>query len=586
MSYLRDVAGTRRTPQSEPIPGSTQVENSAGGYAWKVDEFARLNRWLVLGSEGGSYYAAERDLTRENADAVRAALAADGPRAVEMIATISESGRAPKNDPAILALAMAASVTDEATRRLALDALPRVCRIGTHLFHFNEFVEKFRGRGPALNGAIRNWYLRLGEIDEVAYQMVKYRQRDGWSHRDLLRLVKPKPRNAAESALFAWTVGKIPDPDSWGEGQEQFRLLLPHVVQAFERAQAAATPAETAALVREYGGLLPREALKTEHLADRDVWAALLYGGEGGGIAMPLTALIRNLPTMTRVGLLALGSTEAEDVAQRITDSEALRRSRVHPLSVLVAHLTYAAGRSVRGSSTWQPVARIIDALDASFYAAFGNVEPTGKRHLLALDVSGSMDMGTINGVPGFTPRVASSAMALVTMATGDPCEVVAFTGGYSPAGRASYGPPWSTTVSGIAFPQTPQTHRALAREGITPLSISPRQRIADVCQMTAGLPFGGTDCALPWLYAARENREVDCCVTFTDSESWAGAVHPSQALDAYRRKTGIAARSVVCAMVANSYSVADPADPLQLDVVGFDTVTPQIVADFAAGRI
>ena len=28
----------RVTPQSQPIPGSAQVSNPAGGYAWQVDD--------------------------------------------------------------------------------------------------------------------------------------------------------------------------------------------------------------------------------------------------------------------------------------------------------------------------------------------------------------------------------------------------------------------------------------------------------------------------------------------------------------------------------------------------------------------
>ena len=69
MSYLKQYS-IRRTPQSEPIPGADQVRNSAGGVAWAVDDWTRLRRFLILGSEGGSDYAGERELTRENADAV------------------------------------------------------------------------------------------------------------------------------------------------------------------------------------------------------------------------------------------------------------------------------------------------------------------------------------------------------------------------------------------------------------------------------------------------------------------------------------------------------------------------------------
>src|SRR5437868_3324769 len=70
MKYNK-LFSTRQTPQSQPIPGSGQVPNSAGGYAWAVDDWKRLSRFLILGSEGGSYYATERKLTVENAEAVR-----------------------------------------------------------------------------------------------------------------------------------------------------------------------------------------------------------------------------------------------------------------------------------------------------------------------------------------------------------------------------------------------------------------------------------------------------------------------------------------------------------------------------------
>ncbi|MEO6526614.1 MAG: TROVE domain-containing protein, partial [Gemmatimonadaceae bacterium] len=103
------------TPQAEQIPFSTQIPNSAGGYAWPVDHWTRLDRFLVLGSEGGTYYIGERPLTRENAAAVTACLAEDGARVVRRTVEISESGRAPKNDPALFVLAMAAGLGDDAT---------------------------------------------------------------------------------------------------------------------------------------------------------------------------------------------------------------------------------------------------------------------------------------------------------------------------------------------------------------------------------------------------------------------------------------------------------------------------------------
>ncbi len=47
-----------------------QVPNNAGGFVWSVDEMTRLRRFLILGTESGTYYVGEKELTLENAKAV------------------------------------------------------------------------------------------------------------------------------------------------------------------------------------------------------------------------------------------------------------------------------------------------------------------------------------------------------------------------------------------------------------------------------------------------------------------------------------------------------------------------------------
>ena len=553
MSYLKRLA-TRAVPQTEPLQG--QVPNSDVGYSWEVDDWARLHRFLVLGSEGGSYYASEWKLTRANARAVERCVAGDGPRAVRMIVATSHEGRAPKNAPAIFALALAAAAEDEATRKAALDALPQVCRTSTHLFEFATFVEGFRGWGRSLRRAVGAWYAAQSP-NALAYQAVKYRRREGVTHRDLLRLAHPARRVSAgnptlgltpeHARLFEWIVR---GGDTSG---------LPELVDGFVRVQAATSPSEVASLVREHG--LPREAVPSEHLTSPIVWEALLED-------MPITALVRNLATMTRVGVIADGSAGTAEVVARLADVDRLRRARVHPIAVLAALRTYASGHGARGKQSWNAVGAVVDALDAAFYAAFANVEPAGTRVLLALDVSGSMEHGNVAGVPGLSPRDASAALALVTAATESRHEIVAFyagNGGWKAGGRREW---------------------YLGGDGITPLAIGPRRRLDDVIRVVSGLPFGGTDCALPMLYAAARGIEVDTFVIYTDSETWAGDVHPARALQDYRRASGIDARLVVVGLVSNGFTIADPYDAGMLDVVGFDSATPQLVSDFARAAI
>src|SRR6266704_6017276 len=102
------IFNRRATPQSQPIPASNQVRNLGGGYSWQVDDWTRLDRFLILGAEGGTYCITERDLVKQNPDAI-VRCKADGIRAANRIVEISDSGRAPKNDPAIFALALVAA---------------------------------------------------------------------------------------------------------------------------------------------------------------------------------------------------------------------------------------------------------------------------------------------------------------------------------------------------------------------------------------------------------------------------------------------------------------------------------------------
>lgn len=543
-NYLHHA--TSPATQQEVLPG--QVKNSAGGASFAVDDWVRLERFLILGSEGGSYYATERALTRENAKVVEHLVKTDGPRLVEAVATLSESGRAPKNDPAILALAMAARLGDAATRAAAFAALPRVCRTGTHLYHFVDFADKLGGWGSGFRRALARWF-NAKSVSDLALQLVKYQQRDGWSASDVLRLAHPQPATADHSALYRWA-------RSGYDACAQDGMVLPPIVEAFEEAKTTDDAKRLCALVTQYR--LPRECVPTKWLKDPKVWEALLPH-------MGLTALVRNLGNMTKCGLVAPLSGGLSTVLDKLGDAEALRKSRVHPIQLLAAQATYGAGRGQRGSSTWVPVQQVVDALDAAFYASFKNVTSTGRPTLLALDVSGSMDCGQCSGLAGITPRVGAAAMALVTAAVEPNYHLVGFT-----AGRRGYGGMHGGDPCGL-----------------TDVAISPKMRLAEACQVMRQMRMGGTDCALPFLWAKGQlarGARVENFAVYTDNETWAGSVHPHVALADYRRASGLPARSAVVSMVANAFSIADPNDPGMMDFVGFDAAAPAVMADFFRG--
>jgi 60 kDa SS-A/Ro ribonucleoprotein len=534
---LETTSSTKSAPRREPLRGPAPSPDAAGGRPGELELWARLERFL-LGIDGGAYFTLEREPADEGAQVVARCLAADGARTIDRIVAASRSGRAPKNDPALFSLAMAAKLGDEPTRRAAYAALPRVCGIATQLMRFAAYAERFGGWGRGMRKAVGAWF-NDRPADDLALQLARYPSRDGWSNRDLLRLAHPRAASPSHDRLYAWAVrGELPDGALEDPAFE--------VIAAMDELRRTGEASLAARIILDHG--VPAECVPAELLSHPEVWEALLPG-------LPMAALLSGLPAMTRVGLLAPGSDATLQVASRLRDRGGVRGASVHPLAILAALLVYRSGRGARGQGAWQPVASIVDALDAAFYASFGGVEPAGKRMLLALDVSGSMSTGSVGGVPGLTPRIA-----LVTAATERDPAFVAFT-----AATGGYGGKWGGGTSCI-----------------TATPISPRQRLDDVIELLGGLPMGGVDCALPMIWAHKHRVDVDTFVVYTDHETWAGDVPPAQALRAYRDARGIPAKLVVVGMTSNGFSIADPNDAGMLDVVGLDTSTPPVIADFA----
>lgn len=558
MNYATHVS-RKVTPQTEVIPGreAVMVQNSAGGVSFSIDCWTRLERFLILGSEKGSYYATERKLTRENAAVVEECLKIDPHRTIATIASISETGQAPKNTPAIFALVLA---TVGHTREIMKqNALNRVCRTATHLFQFLEMAKEIRGHGSGFNGLVRFWYESKGS-HHLALQVTKYRERNGYSHDYVIRGVRPFGHTHVHGAIYRWIrrgmTGLGPRIiDRSQPGREHSKdypavneSLLPDIIHTYEEVKRTTDRATLVKLIREKA--VPREFLEGSHsdaLTDPAVWDALLE-------RMPMMAMVRSLVRMSNTGLIKPLSEASKLIASRLTNPEYVQASKIHPVSLLMAASVYGGGiyekgnRLVGSGMKSLPDSQIVAALDEAFYHAFGAVAPAGNNHLIAIDVSGSMTWSFLAGT-NLDPREGAAALATVLVRTEPWTHVMAF----------------SSTLSEFQMTKTMTAREAALKMGL----------------VTAG----GTDCAIPMLYAIKNKLDVDTFIVLTDDETWAGHIHPCQALAKYRREMGRPnAKLIVVGMVSNGFTIADPADPFMLDVVGFDSGAPSVMADFARG--
>lgn len=155
---------------------------------------------------------------------------------------------------------------------------------------------------------------------------------------------------------------------------------------------------------------LAREHVPTWLLNSKEVWRALIR-------FMPMTALIRNLGKLSSLGLLEPEFFGECLTVDKLTSAQLHESARIHPFTLLVALKAYSKGHNETRRLVWQTNKKITGALQEAFYLSFNYMATTGKRYLLAIDVSGSMD-APVMGTPVITAREAAAALAMVTVRT------------------------------------------------------------------------------------------------------------------------------------------------------------------------
>ncbi|NBO72500.1 TROVE domain-containing protein, partial [bacterium] len=296
------------------------------------------------------------------------------------------------------------------------------------------------------------FYSRSGV--EIANLMTKYQNREGWNIKDVLTLIHIDPKRMKDDGgrlaidyVFKPKEEFAPILAAAPPTAEPTKTLLNAIKEihtiaerplkpatnpslpSFFLPSAAATQGELDRIVHLINTVgLCREQLPSQLFKYRKVWEALLMskGANGKGKGMPLTALIRNLGKLTtaEIGIIAPFSTIAiqsltptvKHICDRITDAADIKRTRLHPYTILVAMMTYKKGHGDKGGLTWSPNTHIIEALDKAFKLAFQNITPTGKRIKIALDVSGSMSSAFCTGSPVVSCAVGSVAMMMMTL--------------------------------------------------------------------------------------------------------------------------------------------------------------------------
>lgn len=534
MDYKFYTKTKKETPQTSPIPGreSEMVQGRSGGFMFDSGDWQLLRRCLLVGTAQSTYYAGKQELTQDFVSVINKAIRLDPSKVASEILYASE-GRSINNSAAIFALVLLSMDKSSEAKKYFKEIFPKVVRTGSHFYEWLNYTKSLRGFGKIVKEVGKGW-LSNPNVRNLTYQLLKYQQRSGFSHRDALRLFHVHPPTKEHEELFHWVV----------KGWDELPGEIPNeaISQIWWYEWLKRNPSETDnAIVK---GRLTHEMVAPVGKMDKQAWQLLFN-------EMPIGAMLRNLGSLTQLGVLRADETENIDrVESVLNNKEHLKKGRIHPIDALKALKTYnSAGRLGRSKKTWEVVGRIVDILETTVRLSFELLEPTGKVFLHAVDVSGSMSYGVVDSI-GLSCCEIATAMALATAKSEKNYMIRGF----------------STQFVDLKITKNDTFLSALKKAQLN--------------------NFGGTDASVAYEWMIKNKFKADIVCFWTDSESWAGNSHPAQALAKYRKRVNPDIKAVYVTLAPYGITLVDPNDPNSWDLGGFDPSIPRLIQMLASGEV
>ena len=553
-----------------------------------------ITRILILGSKNNKYSSSSKGVDECTKKYIQEQIVAgNGQRILDVLREIYIAGRAPKQDATFMLHAMLCKADDIILRKSALEFIKEYRTISQiyswkniHAKTPNSAGSKTKGFGRAVKRELNNWILAKTP-DQLGYQVTKYMSRGEWGIKDLLKCIHTKT-GSGDDRVFKDKAG-IDKPIKMKHNRpaSETDLILRFIVDGVEKMAELATknnllesktykylkavaccktmndlgnPCELDLLlysIRHFR--LTREQVPTEALAMLPVQIALLTNEDHTKITMPMTALLRNLANLTRVGVFD-DADILELVVIHLKSVEVIAKARIHPVHVLTAWFTYRKGHGKMSKHNWVPNVDIIRALEEMFYISFKNVRPTGKRLCFLIDCSGSMSSDSL--CEGVTNAEIAALLAMVFS-------------------RAEA----NAAILGHAIPVRHSFYlftSGKGNEGLMDVSdiIHAKASFKEVLTAVQRSDWASTNISKGIVQAMKFRRLYDGFVVLTDNDVNSG-IKPSLALQQYRRALGVQTKLAVVATQLTDISIADPLDKGMMDFCGFDSNGPKILQEF-----
>lgn len=426
---------------------------------------------LTTQTLGNIFYNTGKEIAKETVDVLRK-MSDKGPVFLAQALVYARNKGLMKLAPTV-GLAVLSENKTEAGKEAFRKAFRQVLRIPDDLREFVDLIRTGEFGQKSLTGLrkamIQNWLRHMSEFHGVKYGSSSS---EGVTVRDILRLAHPRPKsdktgkgyerliNGAQAELFGWLVkgwemvGTEPSPTN-------------PMVWALETLKRSEDEKEILSLVRTYK--LPWEVVvPAVKKMTTEIWKALMEG-------MPYMALLRNLNTLERHDVLKEKAV-VKDIAKRLSDPEAVTRSKQLPFRFFNAFKAYTGPQEIR------------DAIAEALEASFANMPEIKGAVCVANDISGSMASQASEKGTATYAEIAGIFGAALFKKCGDDVTLL----------------PFDTEAH-------PSKGRVSRKDSL--MSIAEKIGVAE----------GGTDVGAPIRHLLQQKKKVDVFIGITDSEDWSG---------------------------------------------------------------
>jgi 60 kDa SS-A/Ro ribonucleoprotein len=327
---------------------------NTGGYpAWTRDLEERVLQVLLTNTLGNTFYADKHELLKEAREVYAEALKVNPVFFAKALAFARNNGFM-RTQPIFGLVLLAGS-----DRTLFKQVFDKVILTPNDLFDFMTILgsERKGQGGRAVKTTVSKWLAANFSADSknAEYWAIKYGSgsKEGYSLKDVIKTVHPTGMNAN---LVWYLLGK----DN-SDATAQFSKIA-----NFERLKIAKTDEEKIEAIKN--GKLPHEVASTFAGQSAKVWQSILG-------SMPTFALLRNLNTLDRMGIL---DKNKETINKTLTDPANVKKAKILPFRF------YDAFNAVK--SDW-----VKDTLRKSIENSVESLPEIKGSSAIMLDTSGSM---------------------------------------------------------------------------------------------------------------------------------------------------------------------------------------------------